>query len=118
MQWGYIVRGKRGLCCAIVVDDLDGVGTVVCANNDLRVDYRFAEDNQVHYARQSTGNHVFEFHSDNTGHMEAFVASRWGGYGSMGGVTTRVGETRRRRFGYGWFEYFSERIPTENVLSA
>jgi hypothetical protein len=113
MQWGYIVRGKRGLCCAVVVEDREGVGTVLTASNELDVRYHFADEQQVHYARQSAGGEVYEFATDKTGHMDAFVASRWGGYGSMGGVTTRVGEQRNRVFGYGWFEYFGDRIPSD-----
>ncbi len=118
MQWGYIVRGKRGLCMAVVVEDRDGEGSVVTCSNELDVRYRFVEGNQVHYARQSAGGDVWEFRSDETGHMDAFVASRWGGYGSMGGTTTRLGDERRLRFGYGWFEYFSDRIPAEKRLEA
>lgn len=116
MQWGYIVRGRRGLCCAIVVEDKDGAGTVISAANELDVRYRIEESGQIHYAEQEAAGMVWEFHTDKTGHMDAFEASRWGGYGSMGGVTTRRGETRKTTFGFGWFEYFRDRIPADKHL--
>jgi len=116
MQWGYLVRGKRGICMAAVVEDLGGVGKVVLANNELDCRYRVEESGQIYYATQESAGQVWEFTSDKTGHMDAFEASRWGGYGSMAGVTTRRGDSRKVEFGYGWFEYFRDRIPAEKRL--
>nr|EJI98435.1 hypothetical protein JVH1_4018 [Rhodococcus sp. JVH1] len=117
MQWGYLVRGDRGLCVAAVVEDLDGVGKVVLANNELDCRYRVEESGQIHYADQESAGQVWEYRSDKTGHMDAFEASRWAGYGSMAGITTRRGDDRKVEFGYGWFEYFRDRIPAEQRIS-
>ena len=111
MQWGTLVRGSRGMAVAAVVEDKDGVGSVVLSSSELDCRYRIEESGQIHYAEQESDGQVWEYHSDKTGHMDDFEASRWEGYGSMAGITTLRGDSRTVEFGYGWFEYFRDRIP-------
>lgn len=111
MQWGMIVNGQRGLSVAVVVEDTDGVGTVLSASNGMTQRYHFDTSGHIEASEVTAGDTVWEFRGDKTGWMDDFAGSRWGGYGSQAGTTTRRGDTRAVEFGYGWFEYFADRIP-------
>jgi hypothetical protein len=113
MQWGMLVNGGRGLAVAAVVEDKGGIGTVLSATGDIEQRYQFDSTGYVDTSTISAGDRVWEFSGDKTGWMVDFANSRWGGYGSQAGVTTQRGDTRSVEFGYGWFEYFSDRIPAE-----
>ncbi len=111
MQWGMIVNGKRGLSCAVVVEDLNGEGTVLTAASDHTQHYMFDAGGHIDSSTMEADGDVWEFHGDKTGWMDEFANSRWGGYGSQAGSTTRRGDVRVPTFSYGWFEYFADRIP-------
>lgn len=113
MQWGMLVNGGRGLSVAAVVEDKDGIGTMLSATGDIEQRYQFDSTGYVDTSTISAGDRVWEFSGDKTGWMVDFANSRWGGYGSQAGITTQRGDTRSVEFGYGWFEYFSDRIPAE-----
>jgi hypothetical protein len=114
MQWGMLVNGGRGLSVAAVVEDRNGTGTVVTATGEMEQRYQFESTGNVEKSTIHAGETVWDFHGDKSGWMVDFAKSRWGGYGSQAGVTTRRGDSRSVEFGYGWFEYFADRIPAEH----
>jgi hypothetical protein len=114
MQWGMLVNGGRGLSVAAVVEDKDGVGTVLAASGEMTQRYHFDATGYVETSTITAGETVFDFSGDKTGWMVDFANSRWGGYGSQAGITTLRGDDRAVDFGYGWFEYFADRIPSED----
>ncbi|MFE5708247.1 hypothetical protein [Rhodococcus koreensis] len=116
MQWGYLVNAAQDLQVAVVVEDLNGVGSVVVASNELDCRYQIEDNGQIHYAEQRSGDQVWDFRTDKRGHMVDFEASRWSGYGSMAGITTLRDDPRKVEFGYGWFEYFRDRIPADRRI--
>jgi hypothetical protein len=113
VQWGYLVRGKQGLCCAAVVEGDE----VITLSNEMTASYEIDDTNHIPRATFEAGGDTWEFVGDSTGHMDDFADSRWGGYGCQGGKTTRRGDDRVPRFSYGWFEYFTGRIPAENRIA-
>jgi hypothetical protein len=113
MQWGMIVNGKQGLACAVVVEDHDGVGTVLTASSDHNQRYQFDAGGHIDSSTIEADGTVWEFTGDKSGWMDDFAQSRWGGYGSQAGSTTRRGDARKPTFSYGWFEYFADRISAE-----
>lgn len=117
MQWGTLVRGGQGMRVAAVVEDLNGVGTVVLASSDLECRYRVEDSGQIYYAEQESAGQIWEYRSNGSSHMDDFEASRWDGYGSMAGITTLRGDARGVEFGYGWFEYFRHRIPADKLIA-
>lgn len=116
MQWGMLVNGGRGLSVAAVVEDKDGMGTVLTASGDMQQRYEFDSTGYVERSTVTVGDMVWEFTGDKSGWMVDFAKSRWGGYGSQAGVTRLRGDSRAVEFGYGWFEYFADRIPAGHRL--
>lgn len=113
VQMGYFIRGMDGFACAMVVEN----DKVITMANDFTAHYGVREDKSIPSAVFEADGERWEFTSHPAGHMRDFSASRPYGFGANGGSTVRVGDERTPIHSFGWFEYFTDRIPAEMRIS-
>ncbi len=113
IQFGHIVRGRRGWSVGAIVED----DRAVALSTDVGGTFTLDSEGYVSSADYDLGGAgVWAFTGDETQQLRGFNNARWGGYRAQGGVTRLVGDDRVVVNGWTWLESFADRIKSEGMV--
>jgi hypothetical protein len=111
VEFGKIVKGKRGFNLGVVVEGMDLVASGSTVDSKFQLD----EAGFVDSATFAIGEKEWIFTGPDAGKMAEFSASRWANYRAQYGTTRRTGDTRTPESSFTWMESFADRIESEGL---